>query len=139
MPQLQNTFVVEILGGDRIEATPVGNRWTFTGVMCAGCRSLLKSCIEQSGDPKAWNLPPGNNHSALLLRELILKIRGEWKFPYPDLELCHCRAIPTQNVDQAILCGAHTPEAVSAITSASTACGTCRPEVQALMAYRLSS
>ena len=82
-------------------------------------------------------LPQGNRPSDLLLRELILKARGEWHFPYEEEELCHCRAVPTAVVDQAICRGAQTPQKVSALTSASTACGTCRPNVEAIIKYRL--
>lgn len=138
MSQPANSHIVEILGGDRIEAFREGDRWVLTGIMCAECRSLLAAGVRTGADPALWELPAGNSHSALLVRELLLKIRGEWKFPYADLELCHCRAIPAAAVDQAILCGAHTPETVSAISSASTACGTCRPDVQAILAYRLT-
>ena len=72
----------------------------------------------------------------LILSEMILKLRGEWNFPYADEELCHCRSIATQTVDQAIIAGAHSPEVVTRQTSASTACGTCRPTVQKIIEYR---
>lgn len=87
-----------------------------------------------------WNelVPPtGTSPSDLLLRELILRARQEWQFPYNEDECCHCRAVPTAVVDQAICYGAHTPAKVSALTSASTACGSCRPDVEAIIRYRL--
>lgn len=136
---MSDHHVVEIFAGDRIEATQQNGQWVFTGIMCGKCREALKKCLAQGPDPKIWNLPQGNGHSELLLRELILKIQGQWKYPYEQQELCHCRAIPTENVDQAILCGAHTTEAVSTITTASTACGTCRPDVLAILQYRLTA
>ena len=75
------------------------------------------------------NLPQGVSGPELMLRELLLKARGEWVEPYNELELCHCRAVPTKIVHQSILAGAHRPEDVSRWTSASTACGNCRKDV----------
>lgn len=88
-------------------------------------------------DISKWPLPEGTDHSSLLLREMILKLRGEWAFPYAHAELCHCRSVPAHTVDQAIIAGAHTTDVVTRQTSASTACGTCRPEVQKIIDYRL--
>lgn len=89
------------------------------------------------GSLKNIKLPQGKNPGAILLREVLLKAKGEWQSPYEAEELCHCRAVPTVVVDQAIVTGAHTPEKVSSLTSASTACGTCRGDVEALIAWRL--
>lgn len=84
-------------------------------------------------------LPVGNSIADILLRELLLKAQGLWKYPYQDRQLCHCRAVPTSVVDEAVICGAHTPEEVSRQTSASTACGTCRPDVEEIIKYRTGS
>lgn len=89
------------------------------------------------GAPPEWPLPPGSSTGAVLLREVILRARGEWNPPYEEEELCHCRAIPLKKVEDAIRAGAHTSEKVSRWTSASTACGTCRPDVEALLKYFL--
>lgn len=131
-------IVVELDGRDRIEvdlsAAPV--RVSFIG--CSELIARLQTLHRSEGpDPRQWTLPAGEDHVSLLLREVILKSRGEWKFPYKDDELCHCRSIPTKTVDQAIVAGAHTPEAVTRQTSASSACGTCRPDVQNIINYRL--
>lgn len=137
-PDSASSLVVELEGRDRIEAdlnvTPV--RMRFIG--CSELIARLQSLRQSAGpDPRQWALPEGDDHVSLLVRELILKARGEWKFPYKDDELCHCRSIPTKIVDQAIVAGAHTPEAVTRQTSASSACGTCRPDVQNIINYRL--
>jgi bacterioferritin-associated ferredoxin len=86
---------------------------------------------------KELPLPQGRRPAVLCLREAILKIRGEWDFPYKEEELCHCRAVLTAVVDQAICAGAHAARKVSEVTSASTACGTCRPDVEAILKFRL--
>jgi bacterioferritin-associated ferredoxin len=83
--------------------------------------------------------PEGCSVGHLLIREAVLRAQGKWSPPYVDEELCHCRAVPTSKVELAILGGAHTPRQVSYETSASTACGTCRGDVEALIAYRLGS
>ncbi len=105
-----------------------------------GPEFLQALCALRSQLVGDWNkvkLPLGATFSAILLRELLLKARGEWNFPYTEDETCHCRVVPTEVVDQAICLGAHTPAKVSAMTSASTACGSCRPDVEAMIRYRL--
>ncbi len=82
-------------------------------------------------------MPDGNSAFALMMREALLKIKGQWQNPFTDQELCHCRAVPLAKVEAAIFAGAHTPEKVSRWTSASTSCGTCRPDVEAILKYRL--
>jgi NAD(P)H-nitrite reductase large subunit len=89
-------------------------------------------------DITKWPLPQGEDHSSLLLKEMILRLRGEWAFPYSEDEVCHCRSISTHSIDQAVIAGAHSTDKVSRQTSASTACGTCRPEVQKIIDYRLA-
>lgn len=89
------------------------------------------------GEIHTVTAPQGSSTGAMLVRELLLKAQGLWQPPYVEDELCHCRGVPTKNVELAILSGAHTPVQVSAQTSASTACGTCRPNVEALISYRL--
>jgi len=133
---MSQQYVVEIFGGDRIEAEHSDSGWIFRGIMCASCSQLLSSLVSSGKNPKDWLPPEGEGHSALLVRELILKIQGQWQFPFPHSEVCHCRAISTETVDQAILSGAHSPEEVSIITTASTACGTCRPDIISILNYR---
>jgi bacterioferritin-associated ferredoxin len=93
--------------------------------------------VQLKGKLSDVQLPMGNSTPELMFRELILRARGEWSFPFCEAELCHCRAVPLKVVDAAILSGAHTTREVSRDTSASTACGTCRPDVEAILKYRL--
>ena len=108
-----------------------------------GCTKLLDLLVQWrpkfNGDIRQVALPQNDDHSSLLLRELILQAQNKWSPPYQEEELCHCRAIPTENVNNAILSGCHTPESVSKKTSASTACGTCRPNVEAQIEYFLNT
>jgi bacterioferritin-associated ferredoxin len=83
-------------------------------------------------------LPVGEHPGAMMLRELILKIKGLWEAPIQDDMICHCRAVSTETVDCAIVHGAHTTAQVTQQTSASTGCGTCRGDVQSLIDHRLN-
>ncbi len=139
----QKTIVVELDGCDRLELIQQTHQETgkdsLKVIGCSRLLQLLLSLKTQFGsDVKTWTLPEGSSHEFLLVRELILKATNQWKPPYVHEELCHCRAISTHTVDQAILQGAHTPEIVTRRTSASSACGTCRPDVEKIIAYRLN-
>lgn len=113
------------------KVSAVGN-WTFLKLV----QELRKNL---HGDIASVPRPIGNSTGSLLIREALLRARGLWSPPYVDEETCHCRSVATSIVDLAIVSGAHTPRQVSAETSASTACGTCRPNVEAMITYRLQS
>lgn len=111
----------------------------LTGVGAPDLLELLAQWrAKLHGDLMTLEPPQGHSSAAILMRELLLKAQGRWDYPYAEQELCHCRAIPTNKVDAAIVTGAHTPEKVSRLTSASTACGTCRPHVEEILEYRLN-
>lgn len=82
-------------------------------------------------------VPQGADHVSILIRELVLKARDEFVLPYRDEELCHCRAVRTDVVDRAIVGGCHSVQSVARMTSAGTSCGTCKPDTESLIAYRL--
>ncbi len=125
-------------GRDYLELIESQGKYQFHFVGCFEMHELLYQNRKRHGDNvKTWPIPTGLGHSELLLKELLLKINGQWNFPYEADEICHCRNVRTEVVDQAILAGAHTPEAVSRWTSASTACGTCRADVEKIIKYRL--
>jgi len=106
-----------------------------------GCHNLVevggkavKQFIKANLKDLKWN---GSDHWDLLLNEVFLRLQDNFALPITDEELCHCRKIHTQKVDNAIVLGAQTPEKVRAWTSASSGCGTCRPNVEKLISYRL--
>ena len=105
-----------------------------------GCPDLLKLVSDYRSRLKGVltqvPLPDGQDHAAMLVRECLLRARGEWTPPYTDVELCHCRAVPTAVVDEAIVCGARTVAAVSRKTSAGTSCGTCKTDIEAMLNFR---
>lgn len=132
-------FSVGLDGRDHIEVNMEGAtpKVQFRG--CTELMDLMQSMRKSFGiDLKQWPVPNGTTHSEILLRELILQLRGEWRYPYKEEEVCHCRSVACRTIDQAIIAGAHTTDIVSRQTSASTACGTCRPDVQKMIEYRLN-
>ena len=131
--ELQGRDVIEI---ECTQLDPaVVKRVSFVG--CFEMMEMMQKMRRHFGlDVTRWPVPEANDHASLLLKEVILKLRGEWNHPYAEAEICHCRSVPTQTVDQAIIAGAHTTESVSRQTAASTSCGTCRPEVQKIIDYR---
>lgn len=136
---MQTKFQVGVSGGDEITLTLTLNnqghieksQWSVTGSLeLVAAAQKFKAQIY--GDPAALTLPQGTAFADLLLKELVLRIKGEW----PDgegVELCHCRNIPQKIVERAILLGADTVEKVRQRTSANTGCGTCLPEVERLL------
>ena len=112
-----------------------------------GCHHLIEASTQFVRNAKKTKLTElrwvgtadrwaGLNHWDLLIEEAVLKLKGEFQLPIAEEELCHCRKIPTAKVDNAIVLGAQTPEKVRAWTSASSGCGTCRPNVEKLISYR---
>jgi bacterioferritin-associated ferredoxin len=102
----------------------------LTGVLSDVQKALIGKPLNQIH----WE---GSSHADLLVSETFLKLQNKFELPVKEFELCHCRKIPTTVVDNAIVLGAHTPEKVRAWTSASSGCGTCRPEVEKLIQFRL--
>lgn len=131
---------VYLTAQDEIVGKKTQNAWSIEFVGCSELsQKLLELKRDHGVDPKRWPLPIGTSHSDLLLREFIKKALGNWILPYAHEEICHCRKVNTEVVEQAIKAGAHSTEVVSRWTSASTACGTCRPDVQKMIDYFLQS
>jgi bacterioferritin-associated ferredoxin len=114
---------------------------THASMRAKGCLSFLTLSQKMKAKllgPVGDLLPPsGKDHASMIWREMIAMIRGEWKLPVQQEELCHCRKISTQKVDRSIVFGAHTVEEVRKRTSANTGCGTCKSDVEALIENRL--
>ena len=132
-------LVVEIKGRDRLEVTSLS---PFK-MKIIGCEALNKKLFELKAahgiDLSKWPLQKETNHVSLLINEVILKLQDKWNHPYPHEEVCHCRMVTLETVEDAIMNGAETPEMVSKWTMASTACGTCRPDVEKILQFRLRS
>jgi NAD(P)H-nitrite reductase large subunit len=98
---------------------------------------MLELRKSQGADVSQWPLRKTQSHVDILINELILKLQGKWSHPYPHDEVCHCRTVSLEVVEQAIMNGARSADMVSKWTSASTACGTCRPDVEKILKFRL--
>lgn len=135
----QKSTKCELLGQDEINLEPNGKGgWKFSAVACHELSQLILDMKSKHGsDVHTWPAPEGVSHAAVLLREFILKVKGQFVDPYPHEELCHCRSVPAAIVKKAILSGAHTVELVGQITTAGTACGTCRPDTEKLIRFHL--
>lgn len=130
-------LIVEIAGRDKLEVTSI-KPFKMKVIGCTQLLQTLNNLKEKHGsDISVWPIPMENDHTSLLIKELILKLNNKWEHPYLHEEVCHCRSVPLETVEQAIFNGAHTPEMVSRWTSASTACGTCRTDVEKILKYRL--
>ncbi len=133
------TYRAALRGGDEITVvvqiekdTIVSSQWTVVG------RDSLVEAIRQfkpsfQGSVERLKIPSGTSLDALLLRELVMKVKGTWGDQPSDPELCHCRKIPQENVERAIKLGAHTIEKIRQRTSANTGCGTCLPDIEELL------
>ncbi len=130
-------IIIDLPGRDRIEAHLDQDGWKISVVGCVALTREIQNRMRAQPDPTRWELPVGVGHEDLLIRELILRAKGEWNFPYVEAEVCHCRSVETAIVDQAILAGAHSCKQVSSQTNASTSCGTCRSDVKKIIDYRL--
>lgn len=132
-------IVAEILGRDRLEVTNL-NPFQMTVIGCEKLFEDLKILKTQHGaDLSKWPLPQEKTHTHLLIKELILKLKGQWKHVYEHDEVCHCRNVSLESVEQALFLGAQTSEMISKWTMSSTACGTCRPDVEKIIEFRLKS
>jgi bacterioferritin-associated ferredoxin len=133
-------YRVEIPGRDCIEyEIEDSGKHHLKVIGCTELLELVRGLKKSSPQVEKWSLPKGDSHANMLVRELILKVQGLWQFPITDPETCHCRAVPTEKVDQAVVCGAHEIEKIRRLTSANTACGTCFPDVQKIINYRLQT
>ena len=134
-------FTAELENRDRVEIQS-DDQGMVSSIRATGCLDLLTKVKTIKGllpeNAEKLFVFSDNDHSSLMLNEIFLKALGQWNLPYKEAELCHCRAIPLQKVEAAIVSGFHTVEQVAEQTSAGTACGTCRPNTQSCIDYRLA-
>ncbi|HRK08463.1 MAG TPA: (2Fe-2S)-binding protein [Pseudobdellovibrionaceae bacterium] len=106
-------------------------------VICSEVRQALQVWIQdclRAG--QVLEGPEGRGHAEMFVREVSLKLRDQFTPPFAETEMCHCRVVTTAQVDRAVVSGCHSPREVSRATTASTSCGTCRPDVEAWIRFR---
>lgn len=133
---MQN-FSVQLDHRDQLHVEKKEDVYHFSAT---GCSRILQICLDLNqkkvSDPLQFELPDGSDHVSMLVRELLLKLQDKWDYPYKEEELCHCRAIPTRVVDQAIVSGVHRIEDIGKFCSAGVTCGNCRTDIEAIMEFR---
>ncbi|MDZ4662643.1 MAG: (2Fe-2S)-binding protein [Pseudomonadota bacterium] len=136
-------YFAGVKGRDEVLANMQAESGTITDLKLTaiGCLPFLKLVDEYrskiKGELKSLMVPRLLDHSSLIIRELMLKLKGEWDFPYKEVMLCHCRAISCARVDAAVIFGSRSAEEVAKSTSAGTGCGTCRKDTENIIRYRL--
>lgn len=130
---------IEFMGCDSIRVFEEQGRVKWQVKVCGPVLRLLHDAVAKQGrDPRQWKqFPLGNHHEAILVRKLMLQATGLWHSPNRHDEICHCRQVSYAKIEDAVIAGAHTPALVTLWTSASSACGSCRPDVQAVIDYLL--
>jgi len=145
MPQIQ-TIRVEIKDREwvqfKLEVDPTSQKISRASFQAQGCLSLLEAvgkAVQSFQGKKVMDLAwsASLEHWDQLILEAISRLQGKYDRPYKEDEMCHCRKVPTDKIETAIVLGAHTPERVKAWTTAGSGCGTCRPNVQALIEFRV--
>lgn len=106
-------------------------------VICPEVRKVIQVWIEdclRTGQVQEG--PAGRGHAEMFVREVSLRLRDQFTPPFVEAEMCHCRVVTTAQVDRAVVAGCHSAREVSRETTASTSCGTCRPDVEAWIRFR---
>lgn len=103
-----------------------------------GCQQLQDTLTEHhqkfGHDLKSWQITQPKNHAEFLIKKLLNTIEGK-STPYSHEEICHCRMVSTQRVENAIFNGAGSIDALKRVTTASTSCGTCGPDLKKLLGF----
>jgi bacterioferritin-associated ferredoxin len=103
-----------------------------------GCPALLSEVLKLkklSINPADWPYLDRDDHVAQLLNKFILKVQNKWQLPYLHQELCHCRQVPTDVVEELIVLGATTRQEVSQRSRAGTGCGSCQKDIERILNY----
>ncbi len=128
---------IRLMNRDELLASYNNNKWKLEA---KGCLAFLRAVdqLRKVPDFSQYSLPEEKDHVSLMIKEFLLRLRGEWELPYKEEELCHCRQIATEFVDQAIVAGNHDLQSIGKQCQAGITCGSCKPDIEDLLKYRLS-
>jgi bacterioferritin-associated ferredoxin len=126
-------FEVRLSSGDFLSYDSSQKKVTVTG--CDEIVKKVSELVNISPDPRDWPFQESKDHVSILINQLKLKVEGKWMLPYEHKELCHCRQVPTQVVEELIILGAHSQPEISQRCRAGTGCGTCRKDIVTLIQY----
>lgn len=117
-------------------------KYELLTIKLIGCLPFLKQAqtllqsLKSTGKLPSIDLT-SRDHVALLFQELKQKIENTWNPPYHEEEVCHCRKVNLDIIQNAIVLGNHSVENLGKETSAGTNCGNCHPDLKNLLKYRL--
>lgn len=103
-----------------------------------GLLNLLKKTIEEQGSqPEKWQAYKEiKSDDEAFLNYFIQKIQSSEISTEHD-EICHCRMVGRDKIEQSIFQGCRTREEISRTTLAGSGCGSCRPDVDKILELTL--
>lgn len=124
---------VGLSGGDTLSFDTETHMVEVSG--CLQLRERIKSLSLMNPNPVQWPLQLGSDHVSQMVNKMILLLKQEWSLPYNSHELCHCRQVTTETVEELIILGALSQQEVSQRSRAGTGCGTCRKHITQIIEY----
>jgi NAD(P)H-nitrite reductase large subunit len=115
-----------------------GTRIKATGKL--NLLNLLNKKIQQEGvDPRKWlEIVNIHNEDEAMLNQFILKVKATEILSEHD-EICHCRMVEREKIENAIYQGCKTSDEISRVTLAGTGCGSCRGDLEKILRRLLKS
>jgi NAD(P)H-nitrite reductase large subunit len=100
---------------------------------------LNKKIVEQGADPKVWSsFESIQNEDEALLNQFIVRVQATEISSEHD-EICHCRMVEREKIENAIYQGCRTREEISRTTLAGTGCGSCRGDLEKILSRILKT
>lgn len=129
---------VELKDRDLLQLIELDGKTWLNVQGCEELRARVEQLFQEQGPHiKKWTIK-GQSHVDLLVKKMIHQLNSV-KHPYAESEVCHCRNVSLETVEQAIFNGAHTVPAIRRTTTANTACGSCQTDVEAILAHWLQN
>jgi NAD(P)H-dependent nitrite reductase large subunit len=103
----------------------------LAGAIILGDGAVVPSLLQTF----ASGLPVHDNRAEILFTPAAAAIRGrhDAKTTPDSARICDCNDVSKAQIIEAVLGGARSVQAVCDVTRASTGCGSCRPEVEAIV------
>jgi NAD(P)H-nitrite reductase large subunit len=102
----------------------------LAGAIVVGDALVVPSLLRAFAESK----PLTENRSELLFSAPAAARPASPELIPDSAQICDCNAVSKARIIEAVLSGARTVDAVSSVTRACTGCGSCRPEVESIVA-----
>lgn len=101
--------------------------------------NLIQSKIQEQGSkPEKWSLlSEVTNGDEAMLNNFISKLQSAEVSAEHD-EICHCRMVEREKIEQSIFQGSFSREEISRTTLAGTGCGSCRNDLEKILKKNLN-